>query len=192
MKTRRRIYGVVVLLPRSLSRPADRVRRSFDPNFGLIGPHVTVLPPRPLPLTRRQVLQAVEAVALGTPPFRLTLGKVRTFLPVMPVVFAGLRAGAGKLEILHRRLSREPLRGPEAFPYVPHVTLAQGPGDDHLRRAAALSRKIFAPRASRRAWLAESLVVVERLSRRRWILLDPLPLGGGPPKGRRPAASGRS
>lgn len=183
---RERIFGVIVPVPENLSRLADRVRRTHDPNFRLIGPHVTVLPPRALPLTRRQVLEAVRRVAERTAPFHLRLGKVKTFRPVTPVVFAGFRRGADDLERLHRRLSRAPLRGPESFPYVPHLTLAQDLDGDRLREALALSRKIFSSRGLK-SWLADSLAVVEWRSASRWITLDPLSLSPLPPKRKTPA-----
>jgi len=179
---RERIFGVIVPVPDNLSLLADRVRRPYDPNFRLIGPHVTVLPPRPLSLTRRQVLEAVKRVAERTPPFHLRLGKVKTFRPVTPVVFVGFRRGADDLERLHRRLSRAPLRGPESFPYVPHLTLAQDLDDDRLRKALALSRKIFASSTALQPWPADSLAVVEWRSASRWITLDPLSLSRVPPK----------
>jgi len=178
---RERIFGVIVPVPDNLSLLADRVRRPYDPNFRLIGPHVTVLPPRPLPLTRRQVLEAVKRVAERTAPFHLRLGKVKTFRPVTPVVFVGFRRGADDLERLHRRLSRVPLRGPESFPYVPHLTLARDLDDGRLRKALALSRKIFSS-AALKSWPAESLAVVEWRSASRWITLDPLSLSRVPPK----------
>jgi 2'-5' RNA ligase len=183
MACRERIFGVVVPVPHGLSRIANRIRRRCDPNFRLIGPHVTVLPPRPLSLTRREVLEAVKRVAERTPPFPLRLGGVKTFLPVKAVVFVGFRRGTADLEQLHRRLSRAPLRAREPFPYVPHLTLAQELDGDRLREAFALSRKTFASSAALKAWLAESLVVVERRSACRWIALDPLSLRRVSPPG---------
>jgi len=187
MALRERIFGVIVPVPGNLSRLADRVRRPYDPNFRLIGPHVTVLPPRPLPLSRKQVLEAVRRVAERTSPFPLTLGRVETFRPVKPVVFVGFRRGTGDLERLHRRLSRAPLCAAEPFPYVPHLTLAQELDDDRLREALALSRKVFASSTDLEPWLADSLMVVEQHTASRWITLDPLSLSLVPPKRNAPA-----
>ena len=148
MALRERIFGVVIPVPGDLSRLADRVRRPYDPNFRLIGPHVTVLPPRCLSLTRKQVLEAVRRVAERTSPFPLGLGRVETFRPVKPVVYVGFRRGTDDLERLHRKLSRPPLRAAESFPFVPHLTLAQELDDDRLRKALSLSTKIFASSGS--------------------------------------------
>jgi 2'-5' RNA ligase len=185
MNLRQRIYGVVLSVPGPLSRLADRVRRSYDPNFPFIRPHVTVLPPRPLSLTRKQVVEAVRRVAERTAPISMKLGKVDTFRPVMPVVFLGFRRGSDDLRRLHGKLARVPLRAPESFPYVPHLTLGQDLDDSQLRDALALARKLFAPASDFRAWSADSLVVVERRSKRRWISLDPLFLAGLPTPGRK-------
>jgi len=173
----RRIYGVVILVPPHLSRLADRVRRIYDPNFPLIKPHVTVLPPRPLALTRRQVTAAVRRAADASPAFLLGLGGVRSFRPVMPVAYAGIRSGGAGLKRLHRILARPPLRGRESFPYVPHMTLGQNLEEGRLREALLLSRRVFAAPAARRPWLADSLVIVERRSDRLWVSLPPVALG---------------
>ena len=166
--TRGRIVGIVLPVPERLSRLAERVRRPYDPNFQRIGPHVTVLPPREVRLSRREVIDAVARVALRSQSFPISLGAIRTFLPVMPVVFASLRAGRDELELLHRRFARGVLKGEEAFPYVPHLTLGQKLNSRRLLRALALSRKVFA-RAGEKRWLADRLIVVERLSEDLWL-----------------------
>ncbi len=173
-----RVFGVVIPVPDALSRAADRVRRRYDPNFPRIGPHVTVLPPRPLPLTRREVLAAVRRAAAAARPFACSLGGIRTFDPVMPVVYASLRRGRVSLRRLHARLARGTLRGAEMFPYVPHLTLGQKLDPGRLRRAMALSERIF--RSLERDWTAGQLVVVERLTEERWLPLGPVPLDGRP------------
>ena len=85
-----RVFGVVVMAPPDLSRWVNRVRRFYDPNFSLIAPHVTVLPPRPLALSRREVVEAVRTVAMTTPSLEIGLDSVGTFDPVMPVIFLRL------------------------------------------------------------------------------------------------------
>jgi 2'-5' RNA ligase len=167
--TRRgRIVGIVLPVPHKLSRLADRIRRPYDSNFQRIGPHVTVLPPREVHLSRREVIDAATRVALRFRAFPISLGAIRTFHPVMPVVFASLRAGRNELERLHRRLSRGSLKGEEAFPYVPHLTLGQRLDSARLLRALDLSRRLFA-QAGEKRWLADRLVVVERLSEDLWL-----------------------
>ena len=124
--------------------------------------------------------EAVRRVAERTAPISLILGKVETFLPVMPVVFLGFRKGVEELRRLHRNLARPPLRAAEAFPFVPHLTLGQDLDVPRLRQVIARSRKLFAAKSISRRWPADCLVVVERCSRRRWIALKPLPLSGPP------------
>jgi 2'-5' RNA ligase len=187
---RSRVFGVVIPVPESLSRAADRIRRNYDPNFPRIGPHVTVLPPRPLQLTRREVLAAVRRTAEATQPFACALGRIRTFEPVMPVVYASLRRGMGPLKRLHARLARGPLRGAEMFPYVPHLTLGQKLDSRRLQRAMALSDRVIAA-ARTREWTAGHLVVVERLTEEDWLPLSPVPLDGAPAARRRRRRAGR-
>ncbi|MCI0567534.1 MAG: 2'-5' RNA ligase family protein [Acidobacteria bacterium] len=168
MTRRGRIVGIVLPVPERLSRLADRIRRPYDPNFQRIGPHVTVLPPREVHLSRREVVEAVARAALRSRSFPISLGAIRTFRPVMPVVFASLRAGRDELERLHRRLSRGTLKGEEVFPYVPHLTLGQKLDSRRLLRALALSRRLFTEAREKR-WLADRLIIVERLSEDVWL-----------------------
>jgi 2'-5' RNA ligase len=176
MDSREKIYGVVLPVPEALARRANRARRLYDPNFRFIGPHVTVLPPRRLALSRQAVVEAVRSVAAKTIPFRIRLGAVRTFRPVMPVVFVGFRRGAGELNRLHRRLARTRLAGAEIFPYVPHLTLGQRLEDGRLEKAVSFSRQLFPSGHALPSWPAEFLLVVERRTERRWVTLDPVAL----------------
>ena len=179
MTRRGRIVGIVLPVPEKLSRLAERVRRSYDPNFQRIGPHVTVLPPRKVLLSRREVIDAVARVARRSRSFSISLGAIRTFRPVMPVVFASLRAGRDELEALHRRLARGILKGEEIFPYVPHLTLGQKLDAKRLQRALARSRRLFA-KASDKRWLADRLIIVERRSEEVWLPHTPIWLPGAP------------
>ena len=188
MTRRSKVVGIVLPVPERLSRLADRIRRPYDPNFRRIGPHVTVLPPREVCLSRREAIDAAARVARRFRSFPISLGAIRTFLPVMPVVFASLRSGAEELERLHRHLSRGSLKGKEVFPYVPHLTLGQALDSSRLLRALARSRRLFAETREKR-WLADRLIVVERLSEDVWLPHPAIPLPGAPSsRGRRTAS----
>jgi 2'-5' RNA ligase len=180
VRRRTRVVGVVLRIPDRLGRLANRVRRYYDPNFALIGPHVTVLPPRAVRLGRREVVQEVRRIARLTPPLTLSLGPVRSFVPAMPVVFASLDGGTTSLLRLHRRLCSGPLRGIETFPYVPHLTLGQGLDSIRHRRALARSRILFT-RSQGYSWRVDRLIIVERLTEMLWIPLPPILLNSGMP-----------
>jgi 2'-5' RNA ligase len=175
---RLRIYGVVVPVPGGIARIANRIRRRYDPYFLRIGPHVTVLPPRPLPLTHREIGAEVARIAASMEPFDVALGSVRSFLPAKPVLFAGVRRGRSGFERLHRRLARGPLRGEESFPFVPHLTLGRIVESDRFRRALAAARRQVTLAAFRVPWKADRLLVVERRTETRWIALPDILLAG--------------
>lgn len=191
MKTlhRQKLIGVVIPVPSSVARLANRVRRRYDPNYTLIGPHVTILPPRPLRFTRRQILDEVRGVAAHSRGIFLRLGKIRTFLPAKPVLFVALARGGRSLRTLHQKLASGSLRGPEAFPYFPHLTLGQDLRPEQLRKALELSNRIFNA-AGVQEWEGNTLIVVRQQSPGRWEMMEPIPLS--PPR-RRPSTqtSGR-
>jgi GNAT superfamily N-acetyltransferase len=62
----------------------------------------------------------------GTKPLRLTLGPPKTFLPDNPVIYLGVHGDVDGLIALREAIFREPLQRPLSWPFVPHVTIADG------------------------------------------------------------------
>jgi len=118
----------------------DGLRRACgDPALDRIPSHITLVPPvnvreddRAAALTRMRT----AAFALGG-PVEVTIGPPATFLPANPVLY--LEVGGPGLAAVHR-LRREvfayPLERSLTWPFVPHVTVADG--TDPARITAAL------------------------------------------------------
>lgn len=135
----RRRLGAVLLLEGRVAAEVDGLRRACgDPALGRVPPHITLVPPvnvreddLPAALTR---LRAAAAVARG--PVELALGPPATFLPVNPVLHLAV-GGPGRpaLQRVRDAVFAYPLERPLSWPFVPHVTLADGIAAERIEAA---------------------------------------------------------
>jgi len=133
------LIGVVFTIPRPWGDELAAWRRAFgDPLADAVPPHVTLLPPTPVP---GEELPAAEEhlrkVAERSTPFDVHLRGTGTFRPITPVVFVHLAAGIGGCERVEQLVRSGPLSRELEFPYHPHVTVAHELPDDVLDRAYA-------------------------------------------------------
>jgi 2'-5' RNA ligase len=126
---------VALLVPAPLDAEVDGLRRALgDGSLGRIPAHLTLVPPVNVREDRLgEALAVLRRAAAATRPFTLTLGPPATFLPGSPTVHL---PAAGPVQALRDRVFVEPLARPLTWPFVPHVTLADGAGPDRI--AAAL------------------------------------------------------
>lgn len=131
--------GVALVVDPPVADEIDGLRRALaDPALGRIDPHVTLVPPvnvrggdldRALRLLR-------GAAAARTGPLRLTLGPPASFLPRNPVLFLEVAGDGAELRALRDAVFAPPLARELTWPWVPHLTLADGV--DPARITAAL------------------------------------------------------
>lgn len=136
-RSRRRL-GVAVVLDPPVADEVDGLRRAVaDPSLGRIPPHITLVPPVNV---RRQdlpaALAALRRAAAGVRPMQLTAGPVTTFLPANPVLYLRIGGEVDALRKLRDAVFVPPLERKLSWPWVPHVTLADGIAEDRI--AAAL------------------------------------------------------
>jgi len=168
------LYALVIYLPDPLGHFLDDLRLELVPGCNPHA-HVSLLPPRPLPVApEAAIAEALEIVA-GFASFDIELGPIEKF-DVTDVIYIGVERGADGLREMHRSLNRGALAFPEPFVYHPHVTLAQNiePGQAEALRdlAARRWREFPGPRRFR----AESAVFVRNTRGNLWIDLANGPL----------------
>lgn len=134
--------GVALLLPDALSAEIQGLRRGVeDPALERIPPHLTLVPPVNVREDRLDdVLAILRQAASRTSAFRITLGPPDSFLPTNPVLYLPVAEGVGDILKLRERVFVAPLARSLTWPFVPHVTLADGADPeriDHARRALA-------------------------------------------------------
>lgn len=138
-----RTIGVAIAVPEPYGTELQRWRRSFGDSLAASIPtHITLIPPTVVEPPELAVIEEhLGAVAAGERAFSVRLRGTGTFMPVSPVVFVALAAGAEACARIERRVRTGPLDRRPAFPYHPHVTVAHlrpdDPGiEDVLGRAA--------------------------------------------------------
>jgi len=171
----RRRLGAVLLLPERVATEVDGLRRACgDGALGRIPSHLTLVPPvnvreddLPAALTRLRV----AAAAVGG-PLELVLGPPATFHPVNPVLY--LEVGGPDLAAVHRLRDTAfvfPLERHLTWPFVPHVTLADGAEPERIEAALVALADFTVPVTLDRVHL------LQEGDQRTWRPLADCPLG---------------
>jgi len=126
--------GVAIAIPEPHATVlATWRRRVGDPAADKVFPHVTLLPPTPVPSAALGAIDThLKSVAAGYRPFVMHLSGTGTFRPMSPVVFIQIARGVGDCETLEQAIRSGPLERDLEFPYHPHVTVAQDLADAAL------------------------------------------------------------
>ncbi len=166
--------GVALVLDRPLADEVDGLRRALgDPALGRIPAHLTLVPP--VNVRRDQLaeagarLRAAASVVGG--PIRLTLGSVATFLPLNPVIFLAVGGDNDALRRLRDAVFVSPLERKLSWPWVPHVTLADG-----IEQARVASALVALDRFAA-VWEVDRLVMLQERPGRVWQPLSDVALG---------------
>jgi 2'-5' RNA ligase len=131
------VVGVAIAIPEPHASVLGTWRRQVgDPAADLVYPHVTLLPPTPVPAERMADVEShLAAAAAAHRPFVMHLAGTGTFRPTSPVVFIQVAMGVSDCELLERAIRQGPLERELDFPYHPHVTVAQDIDDEGLDEA---------------------------------------------------------
>jgi 2'-5' RNA ligase len=150
----------------------EEARSRFEPGFGEMPPHVTILAPIDVDADAMPaVVRHLSEVASATPPFRLELTGAETFRPVTSVVFVGIGAGADSCIELESRVRSGDMAVELRFPYHPHVTIAHDVADDVLDSALEQLS------AFESAQVADRMALYECIDGR-WTPVQEFPFGG--------------
>jgi 2'-5' RNA ligase len=175
------LLGVAIAIPQPHATVLANWRRQLgDPLGDLVFPHVTLLPPTPVPADSLDVVEKhLAAAAADHEPFMMHLSGTGTFRPTSPVVFVQVATGVGNCELLEQAIRSGPLARDLDFPYHPHVTVAQEIG------AAALDEAYEGLADYVARFAVEHFVLFTRDGDGRWTWRSEFPLGGaaGPAAG---------
>ena len=173
------MVGVAIAIPQPHATVLANWRRQIgDPAADLVFPHVTLLPPTPVPADMMDnVEKHLADAAASHRPFVMHLAGTGTFRPTSPVVFIQVATGVSDCEILERAIRSGPLARELEFPYHPHVTVAHQIPDAALDEAYdGLSG--FVARFS-----VARFVLFLRDADGRWTWRTEFPLGSAPAAG---------
>ena len=120
---------MVLVVEPPLADEINGLRRALgDPGLARIAPHVTLVPPvnirrADLPAALRRMRSAAEG---QTAALRLTFGSVSSFLPTNPVLYLAVGGDLDRLRRLREAVFAPPFERPVSWPWVPHLTIADG------------------------------------------------------------------
>lgn len=121
--------GVALLVPAPISHEIDGLRRACgDGALDRVPPHLTLVPPVNVSNSRlAEALSRVRSAVAEVDELVLELGPVATFLPDSPTLYLSVHGSDEQMAGLHRVrrvVFAPPLERPLAWPFVPHVTVA--------------------------------------------------------------------
>ena len=129
--------GVSLAVPDPYGARIQDARAGYgDPLARTVPTHVTLLPPTEVPRERLGAIELqLSTAAARHRPFRVSLHGSDSFRPVSPVVYVRLGAGVRECRMLEAAVRSGLLARELAFPYHPHVTVAQAVDESVLDRA---------------------------------------------------------
>jgi 2'-5' RNA ligase len=156
---------VALVLDPPESDEVDGLRRALgDPAFGRIPAHLTLVPPVNVASDDFDAAMERLRVAAGRQPgpLRLALGPPVSFLPANPVLYLPVGGDLERLKQLRDDVFGPPLERKLSWPWVPHVTLADGIDPVRLSMAqTALDRYSAVP-------VFDRVVLLEEQGGRLW------------------------
>ena len=170
------VLGIVVPVPEPWAQLlVDWRSKVGDPQAAVVPPHVTLLPPTEVPLSRRPaIVKHLTAVARSHPPFHMHLSGTGTFQPVSDVVFVTVARGIGNCELLADDVRRGPLERSLSYPYHPHVTVAHDVPPDMLELAYSGLSELSAE------FRVDAITEYEQTDGGAWAVAREYPLTGPP------------
>lgn len=170
----RRRLGVALLLDAPVSHEVDALRRALgDPSLGRVPPHVTLVPPVNVPTEHLSgaLVRLRDAACAVDSRLVVTLGAVSSFLPGNPVVYLSVGGDVDGVRAVRDAAFRPPLARRLSWPWVPHVTLADGIDPAEIPGALATLRGYSA------VCTFDRVVLLEQASGREWRPLADAALG---------------
>ncbi|WEG11900.1 YjcG family protein [Pullulanibacillus sp. KACC 23026] len=119
-------YGIAMFPSKQLQDLVNSYRKRYDPHYALVPPHITIKPA--FELENGEVdsfVSRVHEIAASIGPVQIEVNKVKSFQPVNNVIYLKVEEDPNLVELYHQLRALEV--GPAGeYPFVPHITLAQG------------------------------------------------------------------
>ena len=170
---RRTRYAVVAFLPRTLSEIVAPFREKFDPDYGLVAPHITVVFPFETKQPLEEVADQIKAETQDQQVIPVHLDSIGDFYPKAPVIYWSVRKNSQLTELYFRLYSRLGM----AIPYkqfIPHVTVAKEISPHRL----IIVKEQIASYLAREKFQAGSVDLLTPLVDGKWVSVRTFPFKG--------------
>lgn len=166
-------YAVVILLPDHLNQMISTVREQFDPDYGVIDSHVSVVFPFRTARSLDDVSRAVRQVTEAVSPIPIELESIGDFYPAFPLIYWTVRRNAAIDELYKSLYAALDLALPHKH-FVPHVTVAR----EISQHRVMLVKEQIIPHLSGESFTAATVDVVAPVANRTWVSVRSFPLAG--------------
>jgi 2'-5' RNA ligase len=160
-------FSLVSYIPDPLAAFLNLLRQELVPNCFLRA-HVTILPPRPNSATIDHAWGRLLTLAEQFEPFTVELAGVDVF-PHSDVIHIALSSGHDQLRRMHDAMNVDGLFFKEAYPYHPHITLAQNLKPDELDELIRVAHQRWKDFPRPRSFRVETLTFVQATRWKEWI-----------------------
>jgi len=117
-------YAVVVLLPDSLDRLIAPLRERYDPDYSIIGAHITVVFPFESNLPINDISRLIHQATDSMSAFQVELSSIGDFYPESPVIYWGVKRSTAVDDLYKGLYTGLDLALPHKQ-FCPHVTVAR-------------------------------------------------------------------
>lgn len=122
-------YGIAIFPSKKLQDLVNSYRKRYDPQYTMIPPHITLKYAfEASEEEMKSVTKQLWEIAAQTTPIDLNILKASTFHPVSNVIYLKVEVH-NELETLQKQLHNI-IKSEDEFPFVPHLTVAQGLSND--------------------------------------------------------------
>jgi 2'-5' RNA ligase len=167
-------FALVSYVPAPISDFLDSLRIRLTPRAKPHA-HVTILPPRPVYADLEKLKKGLGPALRDVNPFPIKLGSIKIF-PVSNVIYLSIEEGESRLRELNHALDRDDLRFETAFSYHPHITLAQDIPPPDVGPLHAVAQAAWEAYRGDRAFLVDSLWLVQNVMPDIWLECGLFPL----------------
>ena len=160
-------FALVTYIPYPLGAFLDSLRRELEPGCPPCRAHVTLLPPRPLQAEAGLAWTRIRERSQGFSSFAIEAHEV-TLFEATSVIYVSVGEGSPDLRSAHERFNVEELGQREAFPYCPHITLAQTLKPEQIPAAMELAQRRWLGYQGPRRFLARRFTFVQNTENNCW------------------------
>lgn len=168
-------FALVTYIPNQLGEFLDRLRLDLVPAC-MPRAHVTILPPRPLPVDPQAAWDYMYPILKELPAFEIHTTDVQIF-DTTSVIFVGVGEGRSELLRMHDLLNRGPAAFTEPHPYHPHITLAQELQPEQVPEIYEIAKRRWAEYRGERLFSADTVTFVQNTTSNVWLDLAQCHLG---------------
>ena len=174
------VFALVIYIPDPLGGFLDELRRKLVPGCNPHA-HVSVLPPRPLPVPEDwpRAVEEARILAENWNPFRVEATSIQVF-PATEVIYLEVGEGSDQFRRMHKAMNSRDLAFHEPFEYHPHITLAQEFERGQVRELRKRATELWSGYRGDRSFIADHAMFVRNLHGQRWIDLAEVGLGTVP------------